>query len=121
MSFTPAEEAAIAHQHRLNEDTAKYYGIAIGGLILIFIFSHWSKVIFDRYGARSHALSQAIARVTRPARRALNTKLSGPALFLSGRVAVTIVYFGINLGLLFQHLELGALINVAKRFGWYVS
>lgn len=124
MSVSPAEAAARAVQQNLNEETAKYYGGAIGGLMLLSVVAHWTNVLFNKYGSRNHAVSKTIAKLTRPVKRLVNFKIPGPRLLLSGRVIVALVYFGINIALLFQHLDYSGkdqMINVSKRFGWWVS
>ena len=47
-----ARLARIARQQVYNEKAAKFYGIAMAAVIVLFTLFHWSRFLYSRYSTR---------------------------------------------------------------------
>lgn len=63
-----ARLARMARQQVYNEKAAKFYGIAMACVIVLFTISHWSRFLYGRYSAReatTSSLMKCQIRLTR--------------------------------------------------------
>jgi hypothetical protein len=51
-SAAAAKAARIARQQFYNEKAAKFYGVAMAGIIVLFTIFHWSRFIYSRYSSK---------------------------------------------------------------------
>ncbi|KAJ5770256.1 uncharacterized protein N7511_002307 [Penicillium nucicola] len=118
MSESKAEKAAakaLAKALRLSHNiwSNKYFAIAIGAIMALFVVFHWSMVIYFHYGPRnSHP---TLARKYREARRVLSSSTVG---LRTDRSILYIIYWSINLILTVTNVDLTLLTDVGKRLGW---
>jgi len=113
-----AYEALFEQVSITDQDAAKYFGIAIGGLIALFAISHWTQRLATKYVSSSSTLARVCATITRPLRRAAKGVVVGGVLVLPGRIALTIVYIIINVVLTFMNVNWSMQTLFAKRLGW---
>lgn len=104
----------------LDERTAKIFGVAIGGLIVIFAIAHWTERVFSKSFVHQSTLRYLVRNTTRPLR-----SLHGPQTILGftlnpGRLHLIFGYISINVVLVFyDHPERAPIQTIlAKRFGW---
>jgi hypothetical protein len=120
----PGEEARLALWavwQVKNQDTAKYFGAAIAGLIVVFSLAHWVRVIYNKRISKSSALNRYVGTVAHPLRRINKARIVGGLMFQPGNILLAFLYYGFNAGLTFyDHPERAGLNVLAKRFGWYV-
>ena len=122
-----AAKAEAAFFEELDEATAanvkysKYYAGAMIGLVALFAFVHWMQIVFSKYGSRTNPGAESIIFVSTPIRRLLKGIVIGEVLILPGRILLAIVYFGINIALMFPQLDWSNQVFLAKRCGWSVD
>lgn len=111
-------EELFAQVSITDQDTAKYFGIAIGGLIAMFTISHWVEKFSTDHLPRSSGLARSAAVVTRPFRRIAKGVALGGFLILPGRIALAVLYLAINALLTFTNVNWSMSTLFAKRLGW---
>ncbi|KAJ5887577.1 hypothetical protein N7495_007618 [Penicillium taxi] len=103
----------VNHHH--NVLSSKYYAIAIGAIMVIFIACHWMRKAYITYGPRKSRPSvQILVRYSRATCRLLSSAPFGINL---DRCLLYLLYWAINLIITFTNLQYNAK-QVAKRFGW---
>ncbi|KAF2215929.1 hypothetical protein CERZMDRAFT_35067, partial [Cercospora zeae-maydis SCOH1-5] len=105
---------------RKNQDTAKYYGAAIAGLIGVFSIIHWSQKVVRRWSKSSSALQLAYRRSSLISQRLGRAKSLGPFTVWPKQTLLVLVFIGINVALTFHDRpdQEPLLTIIAKRFGW---
>ena len=135
-----AQKARIA---KTNEETAKYFAAAFGGLLALFILLHWGRLVSLRRGLRFNGavkvavwpIRHVVFRVCDFASRTpililrrvarIWTIRSSPVLISMGQVLMVVTYVAICIILAFTNtpgLPYSSPRNwLEKRFGWYVE
>lgn len=104
----------------VNVNFARYYAASMAGLIALFTIVHWSRIIFNNTTSKSNAFGRTVKVVSTPYRRFMKGYAVGSFLVLPGRLTLAILYFGINIALMFSHLNFDYDATfLAKRCGWY--
>ncbi|CAG7972845.1 unnamed protein product [Penicillium salamii] len=98
-----------------NAWSVKYFAIATGSIMCLFIIYHWVNLLHLKYGSRSHG--KWTAAFTR-SHRATKRYLTGTIFSLCvGRWGLYIIYWAVNLILTLTNMEY-ELKYAAKRLGW---
>ncbi|KAF7186031.1 Ferric/cupric reductase transmembrane component 1 [Pseudocercospora fuligena] len=125
-----AAAAAAAEQRReelfaewlaKNHNTARYWAAATGGLIGLFVVSHWSQNLYSRHLSRKpNALRSTVRAIAKPIQRLSTARSLGPITILPEKVTLAMVYFAINAALTFYDAPQQAPMKtmLSKRFGW---
>ncbi|GIZ42329.1 hypothetical protein CKM354_000560400 [Cercospora kikuchii] len=120
----PAEEVALIALfkvwQRKNQDTAKYFGVAIAGLMAVFIIGNWSCKLLKRWAKTSSTIRSAYRMSWLISRRLGRAKAFGPLTIWPLQTLLVLVYVGINVTLTFyDRPDKESLSTIlAKRFGW---
>lgn len=108
-------EATIA-----NQIASKHFGIAIGGLMGLFIITHWTQKLSQGLVSKGSAIHRFGSPITRPFRRAETGAAIGGVLVLPTQILLAAAYLGINLALTFTNVNWTQQTLFAKRLGWLV-
>ncbi|KAB8209718.1 ferric reductase like transmembrane component-domain-containing protein [Aspergillus parasiticus] len=94
----------------------KYFAIALGAMMILFIVHHWLGVLYFKYGSRKPGpLAATFVHWHRSIRKAIDRTVYGLHL---GRWLLYMVYWAINLVLILTDVDLESLNFVGKRLGW---
>ncbi|KAL4780301.1 ferric reductase like transmembrane component-domain-containing protein [Aspergillus varians] len=105
-----------AVRHSNNVWSSKYFAVAIGAMMVLFIVHHWLGALYFKYGSRKPGgLTRAFVQWHRSARKTLDRTIYGLHV---GRWSMYMVYWAINLILILTRVELNSLNFVGKRLGW---
>ncbi|KXT15723.1 hypothetical protein AC579_120 [Pseudocercospora musae] len=125
---SPAAAAAEQRREQLfaewlarNHSTARYWAAAMGGLIGLFVVSHWSQRLYSKHLSRKpNALRATVRAIARPVQRLSTARSLGPVTILPGKFTLALVYFAINAALTFYDSPQKAAMKtmLSKRFGW---
>ncbi|QKX56546.1 uncharacterized protein TRUGW13939_03651 [Talaromyces rugulosus] len=96
--------------------SVKYFAIAIGAIMVIFIISHWANIAYSRYARqRPKRSTLALTRNLRKVQRFLAISVLGLEI---SRWCLYFTYWAINFACLLTNVELHNHSYVGKRLGW---
>ncbi|SMY18926.1 unnamed protein product [Zymoseptoria tritici ST99CH_1A5] len=114
-----AREVLFAEWQIKDENTAKFFGFAMAGLVAVFTITHQVDVLFTKEFARSSGSSTVARSMRRTLQLFSRSKIVAGVVLLPGKIVLALLYFGINAGLTFHDRPDRVGFNVlAKRFGW---
>lgn len=115
-----AREVLFAEWQIKDENTAKYFGVAMAGLVAVFTITHQVDVLFTKEFARSSGSSTVARSMRRTLQLLSRSRNVAGVVLLPGKIVLALLYVGINAGLTFHDRPDRVGFNVlAKRFGWY--
>lgn len=100
--------------------TSIYFASIIASLILVFASTHWSRRLYHRLRLEKSSWGRSISKSSRPLSRYLYGQKFGSITVLPERVALAIVYFGLNVGVSFWDIDWHHYTTFANRLGWSV-
>lgn len=118
-----ADEAHIQEvklQRLQGGQTSIYFSSIIAFLILIFASTHWSRRLYHRLHLKKSHWGRSFSKISRPLSRYLYGQKVGSITVLPERVALAIVYFGLNIGVSFWDIDWHHYTTFANRLGWSV-
>lgn len=100
--------------------TSIYFAAVIAFLVLMFTIAHWSRRLHHRLRLDKYTFGRTFSRLSRPLTRYLYGQKIGTATIPLERVALAVVYFGLNIGISFWDIDWHHYTTFANRLGWSV-
>lgn len=125
-SMAPSLASDLAHiqevkmQRLQGGHTSIYFASVIAAVILVFACVHWLKRLHHRLNSGSTSLGRTISKWSTPVKKYLYGSNVYGVEVLPERVALAIVYFGINIGVSVWGIDWHHYTTFANRLGWYV-
>ncbi|KAJ5093121.1 hypothetical protein N7456_008982, partial [Penicillium angulare] len=95
---------------------AKYFAIAIGSMMILFIMAHWIRLAFQRHGPSGPSgILMPLKKGFRTLRRGLDNSVFGIGM---DKWILYLIFWGINVVLILTNVDLSELEGIAKRMGW---
>ena len=123
-SMAPSLATDLAHiqevklQRLQGGYTSIYFASSIGAIVAVFACVHWLHSLHNQLNLRNTRFGRTSSTWTTPLKRLLvGTKIHGIE-FLPERVALAIVYFGVNIGVSIWDIDWHHYTTFANRLGW---
>lgn len=98
--------------------TSIYFASVIAGIVLIFACVHWLHRLQRRLDIRNTRFGRTVSTWSTPLKKSFHgSKVHGVEV-LPERVALAIVYFGINIGVSVWDIDWRHYTTFANRLGW---
>ena len=101
--------------------TSIYFASVIAAIVLILSIAHWLYRLHHRLHLWNTSFDKNISTWSIPLKRRLYGSKIYSIDVLPERVALAIVYFGVNIGVSFWDIDWHHYTTFANRLGWYVS
>ena len=98
--------------------TSIYFASAIAAIIAIFACGHWLHHLHRRLNLRHTRFGGIISTWSTPLKKCLYNSKIYTFEFLPERVALAIIYFGINVGVSVWDIDWHHYTTFANRLGW---
>jgi len=122
--MVPSSAAYLAHiqevklQRLQGGCTSIYFASVIAAVVLIFACVHWLHRLHRRLELRNTRFGKTVSTWSIPLKKSLyGCKVYGIELFPE-RVALAIVYFGVNIGVSVWDIDWHHYTTFANRLGW---
>jgi hypothetical protein len=119
--LTAEEYELFAKVSRSDQAAAKWFGIAIGSLVVLCTVVRFTSILAHRFLARSRTLSRLCESLGRPVKRMSTGVFVGSGMILPGRIVLAVIYVAINASLTFTNVNWSTQTLFAKRLGWSVE
>jgi hypothetical protein len=116
--LTPEQYKLFAEVSKTDQAAAKWFGVAIGSLVTVFILAHWTQKALSNVLAQSRTSSKICSTVLRPLKRFVAGVSVPGGLILPGRITLALIYFAINGAVTFTNVNWSTQTFFAKRLGW---
>lgn len=124
MAPSSTSAADLAHIQEVNLQrlqggyTSIYFASVIAAIILLFACVHWLQRLHYRLELRSTNFGKTASKWSTPLKNSLyGRKIRGIDVLLE-RVALAIVYFGVNIGVSVWDIDWQHYTTFANRLGW---
>ena len=98
--------------------TSIYFASVIAAIILLFACVHWLQRLYYRLELRNTSFGRPVSNWSTPLKKSLyGSKIYGIDV-LPERVALAIVYFGVNVGVSVWDIDWHHYTTFANRLGW---
>ena len=122
--MAPSSAADLPHVQEVKLQRLKggltliYFASNIAAIVFIFACAHWLNRLHCRLKLRRSRLGRIISAWSTPLKKRLyGSKVYGVE-FLPERVALAIIYFGINVGVSVWDIDWHHYTTFANRLGW---
>lgn len=98
--------------------TSIYFASVIVAIILVFSCVHWLHILFHRLELRNTHFGGTVSTWSTPLKKSLYGRKIHGIEVLPERVALAIVYFGVNIGVSVWDIDWHHYTTFANRLGW---
>ena len=98
--------------------TSIYFASATAAIILTFACVHWLHRLQRRLETRNTLLGRAVSTWPTPLKKSLYGRKIRGIEILPERVALAVVYFGVNIGVSVWDIDWHHYTTFANRLGW---